>query len=203
MRSLPSGVWPRRLLFWLANIGFALLVALPLAACGGSTSGGNSSSGSTSTGPVNLTFWSWVPGIDKSVALWNQTHPNIHVTVNNVGSGPAEYDKLFTAIKANNEPDLGQVEFQYLPTFEATGGLVDLSQYGAAAVKNDFVPSTPFRRIAAPWLCSIARISSRSTICRFPPPGRSMPLMPPNCMLPTPMSTSPTFHPKNPAGLLD
>ncbi|HLI05616.1 MAG TPA: extracellular solute-binding protein [Ktedonobacteraceae bacterium] len=142
MRSLPSGVWPRRLLFWLANIGFALLVALPLAACGGSTSGGNSSSGSTSTGPVNLTFWSWVPGIDKSVALWNQTHPNIHVTVNNVGSGPAEYDKLFTAIKANNEPDLGQVEFQYLPTFEATGGLVDLSQYGAAAVKNDFVPWT-------------------------------------------------------------
>ncbi len=140
MRSLSSGLWPRRLLFWLANISFALLVAVPLAACG-SSSGGNTS-GSTSTGPVSLTFWSWVPGIDKSVALWNQTHPNIHVTVNNVGSGPAEYDKLFTAIKANNEPDLGQVEFQYLPTFETTGGLVDLSQYGAASVKSQFVPWT-------------------------------------------------------------
>ena len=141
MRSLSSGVWSRRFLFWLANVSFALLVAIPLAACG-SSSGGNNSSGSTSTGPVSLTFWSWVPGIDKSVALWNSTHPNIHVTVNNVGSGPAEYDKLFTAIKANNEPDLGQIEFQYLPTFETTGGLVDLSQYGAASVKSQFVPWT-------------------------------------------------------------
>jgi multiple sugar transport system substrate-binding protein len=142
MRFLPWGVDARRLLSWLASISCALLVALPLAACGGSSSGGSGSSGSTSTGPVNLTFWSWVPGIDKSVALWNSSHPNIHVTLSNVGSGPAEYDKLFTAIKANNEPDLGQVEFQYIPTFEATGGLVDLSQYGAASVKNQFVPWT-------------------------------------------------------------
>lgn len=142
MRSLSSGVLSRRFLFWLINISFALLVAVPLAACGGSNTGSNSSSGTPSTGPVSLTFWSWVPGIDKSVALWNSTHPNIHVTVSNVGSGPAEYDKLFTAIKANNEPDLGQVEFQYLPTFETTGGLVDLSQYGAASVKDQFVPWT-------------------------------------------------------------
>jgi len=41
---------------------------------------GGVSSGSTSTGPVNLTFWSWVTeGVDKSVALWNQTWHSCHV----------------------------------------------------------------------------------------------------------------------------
>ena len=49
---------------------------------------------------------------------------------------------MYTAIKANNEPDLAQVEFQLLPTFETTGSLVDLSSYGANDVKDKFVPWT-------------------------------------------------------------
>ncbi len=49
--------------------------------------------------------------MDKQVALFNKTHPDIHITLNNVGSGPIEYNKLFTAIKAANEPDLSQIEF--------------------------------------------------------------------------------------------
>ena len=130
----------RRFASGLAIFSIALLILVPLAACGGSTS--SSGSSSTSSGPVNLTFWSWVTGIDKSVALWNSSHPNIHVTLANVGSGPVEYDKLYTAIKANNEPDLGQVEFQLMPTFETTGSLVDLSQYGTDSVKSQFVPWT-------------------------------------------------------------
>lgn len=118
----------------------AFLVLTPLAACGGSstTSGG----GGATSGPVNLTFWSWVPGIDKSVAEFNSSHPNIHIKLANVGAGPAEYTKLYTAIKANNEPDLGQVEYQLLPTFETTGGLLDMAPYGASAVKSQFVPWT-------------------------------------------------------------
>jgi multiple sugar transport system substrate-binding protein len=114
-----------------------------LAACGdGSATPQPNKSGASSGGQVNLTFWSWVTGIDKSVALFNQTHPNIHVNLENVGGGPNEYNKLYTAIKANNEPDMAQVEFQLLPTFETTGALIDLSQYGANAVKDQFVPWT-------------------------------------------------------------
>jgi multiple sugar transport system substrate-binding protein len=128
----------RGFLVWLATVSLALVIMAPLAACGGSSSGSNS----TSTGPVNLTIWDWVPGADKSVALWNRTHPNIQVKLVNVGAGPTEYDKLYTAIKANNEPDLAQVEFQLLPTFETTGSLVDLSPYGANDVKDKFVPWT-------------------------------------------------------------
>lgn len=118
----------------------AAIVSGVLAACSSGASGSNSS-GATS-GPVSLTFWSWVNGIANSVADFNKSHPNIHVTLANVGSGPTEYDKLYTAIKANNEPDLAQVEYQLLPTFETTGALVDMAPYGAAAIKNQFVPWT-------------------------------------------------------------
>ncbi len=117
-----------------------------LAACSGGsgpTAGPTGGGGETSSGGVvNLTLWSWVTGVDKAVALFNQTHPNIHVTLANVGGGTTEYNKLYTAIKANNEPDLAQVEYQLVPTFETTGALVDMSRYGANAVKNQFVPWT-------------------------------------------------------------
>src|SRR5437763_3700326 len=124
----------------LAMVGIVLM--LLLAACGGSSTGSTSGSGATSSGPVTLNFWSWVPGIDKSVAAFNKSHPNIQVKWSNVGAGPAEYNKLYTAIKANNEPDIAQVEFQLLPTFETTGSLVDMSQYGANSIKDKFVPWT-------------------------------------------------------------
>src|SRR6266581_7612871 len=127
--------WMRRFAPGFAIFSVALLIMVPLAACGGSSS---SSTSSTSTGPVTLTYWSWIPGMDKQVALFNQTHPKIHITLSNVGAGPVEYSKLFTAIKANNEPDLSQIEFQILPQFETTSSLIDISQYGANSVKNQF-----------------------------------------------------------------
>jgi multiple sugar transport system substrate-binding protein len=138
MQFLPSSPGLRRFASGFAFVTVALILMLPLAACGGSSSGG----GSPSTGPVTLTYWSWIPNIDKQVALFNKSHPNIHVNVANVGAGPDEYNKLYTAIKANNTPDLAQVEFQLLPTFETTGGLLDLAPYDAASVKNQFAPWT-------------------------------------------------------------
>jgi multiple sugar transport system substrate-binding protein len=120
----------------------AVLLFGGFAACGGSGSSSGSETSGAANGQVNLTMWSWVTGIDKSVADFNKTHPAIHVNVVNVGGGPNEYNKLYTAIKANNEPDLAQIEFQLLPTFETTGSLVNLSTYGANAIKNQFIPWT-------------------------------------------------------------
>jgi len=142
MQYLFSMRWTRRFVVEFAMVSVLLLIMAPLAACGGGGGAPSSGSSSTSSGPVNLTIWDWVPGADKSVALWNSTHPNIQVKLVNVGAGTTEYDKLYTAIKANNEPDLAQVEFQLMPTFETTGSLVDLSPYGTSSVANQFVPWT-------------------------------------------------------------
>jgi multiple sugar transport system substrate-binding protein len=93
--------------------------------------------------PVSLTFWSWVPNLQDEVTLFNQSHPGIKVNLVNAGQGAAEYLKLRTALKASSgAPDIVQIEFQYMPTFELTGKLVDLSQYGANNYKKDFVPWT-------------------------------------------------------------
>ncbi|GAC1358783.1 MAG: extracellular solute-binding protein [Ktedonobacteraceae bacterium] len=134
---------PRRSALYGISI-FILLafLTIPLAACGGS-SPGSADTSSSSGGVVKLSFWSWVPNLDKQVSLFNKTHSNIQVTWNSVPAGAnGTYAKMFTAIKANNAPDLGQVEYQFLPTFEATGGLTDLSQYGAGSLKDKFVPWT-------------------------------------------------------------
>jgi len=116
----------------------ATVAAMAVAAC---SSGGSSSS--ASTGKVTLTFWTWVPGISQSVNLWNKTHPDIQVNLDETTSGNAgTYAKMYSALQAGNAPDLGQVEYSVLPNFEHVGGLVNLSQYGAASVQSDFVPWT-------------------------------------------------------------
>ena len=144
MLLFSSFPWIRRFTSGFAFVAAVLVIMVPLAACGGSSTSG---SNTTSSGPVTLNYWSWIPGMDKQVALFNQTHPNIHITLSNVGASAVEYNKLFTAIKANNEPDLSQVEFQTLPQFETTGSLIDLSQYGANSVKNQF-PSWMWNQVS-------------------------------------------------------
>lgn len=146
MTSLTRGTGNRsRFRHKLLLAATATAGALALAACSSSpaTSGSSSTSSSTSGGKVTLTFWTWVPGMSKVVSLWNQAHPGIQVNVNEVTSGNAgSYAKMFSALQAGNAPDLGQVEYATLPNFEHVGGLVDLSTYGAASVKSDFVPWT-------------------------------------------------------------
>ncbi len=104
-----------------------------LAACG-------SASSSTASGPVNLTLWSFNDN-QKEIDLYQQSHPNVHITLQKLPSKDY-YAKLQTAIKAGNAPDIAQVEYQFLPTIISTGGLVDLTKYGAANVQSQFVPWT-------------------------------------------------------------
>lgn len=129
---------PRRPVVRFTCMGLTILLLLmTLAACGGST-------GSTSSsGPVTLTFWTWVPNIQNEITLFEQSHPNIKIKLVNAGQGGPEYTKLRTALKAGSgAPDVVQIEFQYIPTFVLTGKLVDLAQYGANDIKNDYVPWT-------------------------------------------------------------
>jgi multiple sugar transport system substrate-binding protein len=132
---------PHRVSFQSARTGLTLALCIMmvsvLAACGGS------STPTTTSGPVTITFWSWVPNLQTEVSLFEQSHPNIKVKLVNVGAGGTEYTKLTTALKAGTGvPDVAQIEFQFLPQYELTGKLVDLSQYGANNYKSDFVPWT-------------------------------------------------------------
>jgi multiple sugar transport system substrate-binding protein len=136
---------PRRRLATLAVGVGALLLAT---ACSGSSvgpsTGGSTSSGSAAgcaAGATPITFWAWVPGIARAVTAFNSSHSDVCVTLDDVGAGDPEYVKLSNALKAGSgAPDVAEVEFDELPSFEVTNSLVDLSKYGADSIKSDFVP---------------------------------------------------------------
>lgn len=135
---------PRRI---AAAAGAAALLATA-AACGGSGSGGDKPSGASAgeackaaTGKVELSFWTWVPGIDKAAALWNSKNPNIQVKVEQTPQGnQGTYSKMFNALKAKQAPDLGQVEFDSIPQFRVQQGLQNIASCpGVAEAKSKFV----------------------------------------------------------------
>lgn len=82
------------------------------------------------TSDATITWWYWGGGADELIAEFNKEYPNIHINHPMIGSGAAEYTKLQTAIQAGSgAPDVVQIEFQELPQFISTGGLIDISQY--------------------------------------------------------------------------
>lgn len=102
------------------------LSALLLSACGGSSdSDADSQTGDAPRKPgekVELNFWSWAPEMDKTVEVFNQAHPDIHVTVNKQDGGDPAVTKLLTAIKAGSgAPDVMQAEYQAIPTMVGAG----------------------------------------------------------------------------------
>ncbi|GIG37105.1 ABC transporter substrate-binding protein [Cellulomonas pakistanensis] len=99
--------------------------AMLAAGCGGGSEGDG---GSAADGPVELTFWTWAPGMEETVAEWNAANPDIQVTVNKQDGGDPAITKLLTAIKAGSgAPDLMQTEYQKIPTLVAADALADLS----------------------------------------------------------------------------
>lgn len=121
--------------------GAAAAAGLALAGCGdsGDDSGGKPA-GRKKGEKITLTFWSWVPGIDKPVDLWNKENPDVQVALEKVSAvNGAQYAKMHAAIKAGNAPDLGQIEYAVVPSFLLDGGLTDLTEHGAARHRDKFV----------------------------------------------------------------
>jgi len=84
-------------------------------------------------------MWAWTPDTQTQVDLFEKAHPKIKVKLVNAGQGTPQYTKLRTALKAGSgAPDVVQIEFQYIPTFSITEDLVDLNEYGAEDVKDQF-----------------------------------------------------------------
>ncbi|MEL7976305.1 extracellular solute-binding protein [Isoptericola sp. F-RaC21] len=119
-----------------------------IAACSGGSGGDQAAVSAAHAVPskapgekVELTFWSWVPGVDKAVDLWNSENPDVQVTLEQIPSGSAGgYAKMHSALEAGTgAPDLAQIEYQEIPGFLLDGGLVDLTQYGVQKDRDKFV----------------------------------------------------------------
>ena len=105
---------------------------------------GSDDSADTSTGTgekAALTYWSWAPNMDKVVAGWNSTHPDIQVTVNKQDGGDPAVTKLLTAIKAGSgAPDVMQAEYQKIPTLVSANAIADIAKE-AGSLKDKFPAS--------------------------------------------------------------
>ena len=136
--------------------GLAAGAAITLLAACGSNGSTNTAGGSTakasasaaasvlagsncSSSSVHLTFWAWVPGMNRAVNYYNQTHSGVCVTLEDPGAGESEYTPLNNALKAGTgAPDVAEVEFDELPSFEIQHFLVNLVPYGANGYKSNF-----------------------------------------------------------------
>ncbi|MFD7857860.1 ABC transporter substrate-binding protein [Streptomyces microflavus] len=107
-----------------------------VAACG---SGGSADKGqSRADGKVSIEFWGWAPGYEESVAQWNRQNPDVQVVFKTIPTGAkGGYEKMFSAIKADNAPCLAQVGFESVPTFLAEGALQDIAAH-TDDVKSEF-----------------------------------------------------------------
>jgi len=108
----------------------AATTALLVTACSGGTDpetdGGSSSAPPGET--VELTFWTWAPGMEEIVGVWNEANPDIQVTVQTQDGGDPAVTKLLTAIQAGSgAPDIMQTEYQKIPTLVASDALADLA----------------------------------------------------------------------------
>ncbi|GAA1721544.1 extracellular solute-binding protein [Isoptericola hypogeus] len=102
--------------------------ALVASACSSGGDGEGAGDDAAAEGPVELTFWTWTPNMEKVVDLWNADHPDIQVTVNKQDGGDPAVTKLLTAIKAGSgAPDLMQAEYQKIPQLVSSDALADIS----------------------------------------------------------------------------
>ena len=125
----------------IAAAGAVALTALAACASGGSSSSAAaqpvSAASASGTGGANckpgathLTFWAWAAGYNLAVNQFNATHPDICVTLENDGATNGEYTKIQDAEKAGSgAPDIAEMEYFVLPSFEITKTLADLTPY--------------------------------------------------------------------------
>ncbi|MBC9823937.1 extracellular solute-binding protein [Terrabacter sp. MAHUQ-38] len=119
----------------------AVVAAASLTALGAcSSSGQEGAQGPGGAGPVTVEFWGSAIGLDKAVALFNQSHKDVKINYSQISPGSAGgYAKMLNAVKAGNAPCLGQVGYDTLPSFAAADAVEDVSEY-ANPSKDKFVP---------------------------------------------------------------
>lgn len=107
--------------FRATGIAAAAIAALVLSGC--------SAGGGADDGPVTLEYWTWAPGIDEVVDIWNEQNPDIQVKVVEAAGADDMVAKLLAAQRAGEGPDIAQAEFQKLPNMVVSDVPLDISPY--------------------------------------------------------------------------
>ncbi|MFJ3439061.1 ABC transporter substrate-binding protein [Streptomyces cyaneofuscatus] len=129
-------------------VGGMVLALTALTACGGGSDSRTESAGGSAcekaTGKVTLDYWSWVPGMQKAVDVWNGENPDIQVSLRTTPAGNVgTYQNMSNALKADKAPDLGQIEYDSLASFRLKGGLTDIAKCdGVSDARAKFVDWT-------------------------------------------------------------
>ena len=93
--------------------------------------------------PTTITYWSWATISPGAVSAFEAKYPQIKVDLVNLGAGPAQYQKLRTALKAGSgAPDVAFMDYAEIPSFRLSNDLVDLTPYGAADLEPSYIPSS-------------------------------------------------------------
>ncbi|MEV7974199.1 sugar ABC transporter substrate-binding protein [Cellulomonas sp. NPDC089187] len=102
-------------------------VGLGLVGCSSDSSTDDSTTAASTGGsgePVEITFWSWLPGFADVVTAFNESQDDIEVTFEETASGGAGgYAQLSAALEAGNAPDVATIEYPSLPGYAAAGDL--------------------------------------------------------------------------------
>jgi multiple sugar transport system substrate-binding protein len=97
--------------------------------------------GAVAQEPVEITFWTWLPDMQKTVDKFEQSHPNIKVKVENVGVGADQYTKIQNAVDAGSGgPDVAHMTYDAIPNFAITGALADVTKFGGEGARDLFLP---------------------------------------------------------------
>jgi multiple sugar transport system substrate-binding protein len=116
----------------------AAAVLASLAAC-------SSSGPAESSGPVTLNFWTYTvkntdPAAQAIIAKYHKEHPNVTIKLSEVGGTEQTASKLLAADRADNAPDVVQVEYRALPSLVVSNVVKDITA-DVASVKKDVDPN--------------------------------------------------------------
>ena len=177
----------------------AVATLVGLAACGSSNDNGANKGDADK---AELVFWGWDSGnsMKEILADFEKANPGITVKFNNTGTAEKTSTALSNAIAAGNgAPDVVMLEDPTVTQFAVTDGLVDLSEFGADKLADDFAAG-PWNKLqynnkpyALPRQCSTrpawTASPSRPGTTTTRPPRRSVPPAPTSPIWPVPPTT--------------
>ena len=130
------------------------LAGAGLVACASGDNGGGGNGGDADSIEAaleeggTLTYWTWTPQAEAQVEAFEAAYPNVDVEIVNTASANDNNLKLQNAIAAGKgAPDVVQVEYQSLPQFVLSEGLLDLTDYGFAELEDLYTPG-PWSAVA-------------------------------------------------------